>query len=125
MGKPLTSPAFFRAISLTSCVSKIFGRIIPSRLLFFLECISILSPHQAGFRPGRSTLDQTLYFSQFISDGLNEPMPGSRTTLVTIEFSKAFASVWHPVFFINLFQLAFLLAMLVKLELSFLTGALA
>ena len=60
MGKPLDSPASFRPISLTSCVSKMFERIILSRVLFFLESISILSPRQAGFRPGRSTLDQIL-----------------------------------------------------------------
>ena len=56
MGKPLDSPASFRPISLTSCVSKLFERIILSRLLFFLESNSILSPRHAGFRPGRCTL---------------------------------------------------------------------
>ena len=99
MGKPLDSPASFQPISLTSCVSKLFERIILSRLLFFLESNSILSPRQAGFRPGRSTLDQILYLSQSISDGFNKPRPGSRTILSTIDFSKAFDSVWHPVLF--------------------------
>ena len=96
MGKPLDSPASFRPISLTSCISKLFERIILSRLLFFLESNSILSPRQAGYRPGRSTLDQILYLSQSISDGFNKPRPGSRTILSTIDFSKAFDSVWHP-----------------------------
>ena len=36
MGKPLDSTTSFRPISLTSCVSKLFERIILSRLLFFL-----------------------------------------------------------------------------------------
>ena len=99
MGKPLDSPASFRPISLTSCVSKLFERIILSRLLFFLESNSILSPRQAGFRPGRSTLDQILYLSQSISDGFNKPRPGSRTIPSTIDFSKAFDSVWHPALF--------------------------
>ena len=96
MGKPLNSPASFRPISLTSFVSKLFERIILSRLLFFLESNSILSPCQAGFRPGRSTLNQIFYLSQSISDGFNKPRPGSRTILSTIDFSKAFDSVWHP-----------------------------
>ena len=52
MGEPLDSPASFRPISLTSCVLKLFERIILSRLLFFLRSNSILSPRQAGFRPG-------------------------------------------------------------------------
>ena len=34
MGKPLDSPASFRPISFTSCVSKLFERIILSRLWF-------------------------------------------------------------------------------------------
>ena len=99
MGKPLDSLASFGPISLTSCVSKLFERIILSRLLFFLESNSILSPHQARFRPGRSTLDQILFLSQSISDGFNKPRPGSQTILSTIDFSKAFNSVWYPALF--------------------------
>ena len=98
MGKLFDYPASFRPISLISCVSKLFERIILSRLRF-LESNSILSPHQAGFRPDRSTLDQILYLSQSISDGFNKPRPGSRTILSTIDFSKAFDSVWHPALF--------------------------
>ena len=93
MGKPLDLPAFFRPISLTSCVSKLFERIILSRLLFFLKSNCVLSPRQAGFRPGRSTLDQILFFSQFISYGFNKPRLGSRTIVSTIDFPKAFDSV--------------------------------
>ena len=99
MRKPLDSPASFRPISLTSCVSKLFERIILSRLLFFLESNFILSPRQAGFRPGRSTLDQILYLSHSISDGFNKPRPGFLTILSTIDFSKAFDSVRHPSLF--------------------------
>ena len=99
MGKPLDSPASFRLISLPSCISKLFERIILSRLLFFLESNSILSPRQAGFRPGRSTLDQILYLSQSISDEFNKPRLGSRTILSIINFSKALDSVWHPTLF--------------------------
>ena len=99
MGKPFDSPASFRPISLTSCVPKLFERIILSRLLFLLESNSILSPRQAGFCPGRSTLDQILYLSQSISDEFDKPRLGSRTILSTIDFSKAFDSVWHPALF--------------------------
>ena len=104
MGKPLDSPASFRSISVTSCVSKLFERIILSRLLFFLESNSILSPRQAGFRPRRSTLDQILYLSQSILDGFNKPRLDSRMILSTIDFSKAFDSVWHPALFHKLFS---------------------
>ena len=99
MGKPLDSPASFRSISFTSYVSKLFERIILSRLFFFVESNSILSPCQAGFRSGQSTLDQILFLSQSISDGFNKPRPGSQTILTTINFLKAFDSVWHPALF--------------------------
>ena len=65
-----------------------------------------------------------LYPSQSISNGFNKPRPGSRTILSTIDFSKAFDSVWHPALFINSFWLASLLALLVGLNLFFLIGAL-
>ena len=99
MRKHLDSPASFGPISLISCVSKTFEHIILSRLLFFLESNSILSPSQAGFRPRRSTLNQILFLPQFISDGFNKPRPGSRTILFTIDFAKAFDSVWHLALF--------------------------
>ena len=99
MRKPLDSRASFRPISLTSCVSKLFERIILSRLLFFLESNSILSPRQASFHPGRSTVDQILFLSQSMSGGFNKPRPGSQTILFTIDFSKAFDSVWHTTLF--------------------------
>ena len=100
MGKPLSSPAVsFWPISFTSCISKLFKRIILSGVLFFLKSNSILSPCQAGFLPGRSTLDQILFLSQSISDGFNKPRPESWATLSTIDSSKAFDSVWHPSLF--------------------------
>ena len=48
MGKPIDSPASFRPMFLTFCVSRLFERMILSRLLFFLESNSILSFRQAG-----------------------------------------------------------------------------
>ena len=44
MGKSIGSPASFWPISITSCVTKLFERIILSRLSFFLESNSIFFP---------------------------------------------------------------------------------
>ena len=44
MGKPLNSPAFFRPISLTSCVSKLFECIILSTLLSGIQVHSLSPP---------------------------------------------------------------------------------
>ena len=74
-GKPYDSPSSYRRISLTSCTSKFFERMFLGRLTYFLEQQDILSPVQAGFRPGRSTVDQVLLLSQSIqisSTNLNQ-----------------------------------------------------
>ena len=106
-------------------LSKLFERIILSRPLFFLESNFIVSRRQSGFSPGWSTLDQILFLSQSISNGFNKLRPGSRTILATIDFSKALTLSRIPPFSTNLFRLAFLLTLLVGLNLSFLIGVLA
>ena len=124
MGKPLDSPASFRSISLTSSVSKLFERIILSRVLFFSgTLLHSLSPSDR-FPPRRSTSHQILHPSQSISNGFNKPRPGSRTILSTIDFSKASSLSGIPPFSINSFWLAFLLALLVGLNFFFLLACL-
>ena len=99
MGKPLDSPAFSGLSLSPPAYQSFLNASYYPVFSFFLESNSILSPRQAGFRPGRSTLDQILYLSQSILNGFNKPRPGSRTILSTIDFSKAFDSVWHPALF--------------------------
>ena len=48
-GKPTSSPSFFRPISLTSCISKLFERLILSGLTFHLESNHLLSTCQPAF----------------------------------------------------------------------------
>ena len=71
-GKPTSSPSSFRPIFLTTCISKLFEGLILSRLTFHLESNHLLSTCQAGFRPGRSSLDQILTLSQSIWDGFQK-----------------------------------------------------
>ena len=91
-GKPSDSPSSYRPISLTSYTSKLFERKVLGRLTYFLEQQGTLSPVQAGFRPGRSTVDQVL-LSQSIADSFHQSKPGARTVLATVDFAKAFDSV--------------------------------
>ena len=84
----------FWPMSLTSCVSKLFERIIRSRLLFFLESNFILSLRQASFLPWK-----VYSRSNSVSCSVRKPRPGSPSILSTIDFSKAFVSVWHPALF--------------------------
>ena len=104
-GKPTFSPFSSRPISLISCISKLFERLILSRLTLYLESNHLLSTCQAGFRPGRSSLDQVLTLSQSIWDGFQKKKPPDRTILASVDFSKAFDSVWHSALFHKLLSL--------------------
>ena len=95
MGVLLNSPASFLPISLTSCVPKLFERIILSRLLFFLESSSILSPRQTAFCSGRSTLDLILFLSQSILMGLTNSRRGLGKSSLLLISLKTFDSIWH------------------------------
>ena len=102
MGKPLDSPASFRPISLTSCVSKLFERIILSRLLFFLESNSILS---LSARPVSALVGlHSIKFCTFLSPfrmGLTNPGRDlGRFSLLSISLKLLTLSGITP-FFIN------------------------
>ena len=106
-------------LSLSPPASQRFLNASLSRLFFFLESNFIFSPRHAGFRPGLSTLDQVLLLCQSISVGLNKPRPP------TINFSKAFDSIWHPNLFHKFILAGLLLVLFVGLNFSFLIGAYA
>ena len=93
----------------------------------FLEFNSTLSlsPRQAGFRPGRSTLDQILFLSQSISMGLTKPGWALGPSFSLLISRKLLTLSGIPPFTIKSFWLASLLGLLVGLNLSFLIGALA
>ena len=74
------------------------------RLTYFLEQQGTFSCVQAGFRPGRSTVDQVL-LSQSIADSFHQSKPGARTVLATVDFAKAFDSAWQSALLSKLLSL--------------------
>ena len=125
MGKLLDSPASFRPISLTSCVSKLFERIILSRVLFFLESISSSLPARpVSAQYGLHSIKFCNFLSPFRMGLTNPDRVLERPSLLLI-FQKLLTLSGVLPFSITLFRLASLLALLVGLNLSFLIGALA
>jgi hypothetical protein len=85
-------PRAYRPISLTSCISKIFERVILNRLNQDVERKGLLEEKQAGFRSGRSTRDQT-YILRKILD--SRKASGQTTFLCFIDLTNAFPSTWQ------------------------------
>ena len=63
-------PANYRPISLLPYLSKIFEKIIYSRLMNHFILNEIISPYQFGFRRQISTLDAIIHFTENIYDAL-------------------------------------------------------
>ena len=93
-GKPPSDLASFRPISLTSCIVKLFERMIGERLYQVAEKRGMLNYQQAGFRKGRSCEDQILRITQSIEDSFQQ-LPMQRSVLALLDFSKAYDTVWR------------------------------
>ncbi len=55
---------------------------------------SLLNPHQSGFRPGDSTINQLLCITHKIHSAF-EDTPSKETRTIFLDLSKAFDRVWH------------------------------
>ena len=82
----------YRPISLTSVPSKVMERIVSKSLVPYLETHGLLSPHQFGFRTGRSTMDQLLLVYDSVSKQTDR---GAVSDVILFDFSKAFDVVVH------------------------------
>ncbi|XP_045122826.1 uncharacterized protein LOC123511207 [Portunus trituberculatus] len=95
-GKPRarmeSAPGHYRPISLLSVMGKVFEKLVAAVIWQHLDEHQLLSPHQFGFWPGRSTSDLLLLFSQEWQDILDE---GLDTLVVALDIAGAYDRVWH------------------------------
>jgi hypothetical protein len=83
--------ASYRPISLTSCISKVYERVILNRLSEAFEKDGILPEEQAGFRQHRCTLEQA-YILRVAVDSRKHK---HATFMCFVNFTNAFPSTWH------------------------------
>ena len=83
---------YYRGICLTSCVAKIFNRIIAMSISKFLEKSNVLSEVQGGFRPEHRCEDHIFTLKSICASRLAE---GKKTFLAFLDFRKAFDTVWR------------------------------
>lgn len=82
----------YRGITLNSCISKIYTRIITKHVSTFVENNGILSEIQGGFRADRRCEDHIFTLKSIASI---RKMEGKSTYLAFLDFKKAFDSVWR------------------------------
>ena len=93
-GPPSYSVANYRPISITSVLSKVFGRLVSVRLGRFMESSGVLSTTQFAYRKGLSICDVLLCVSHTLQSALDS---GQEARIVQIDFSAAFNNVNHLV----------------------------
>ena len=88
--KPVEGPKSYRPISLVCVPYKILERLIHVRVERIVD--PPLPWEQAGFRPGRSTVDQTVLHTQNIEDLFEAK---KKAGAVFVDLIAAYDTVWH------------------------------
>lgn len=82
----------FRPISITSCCSRLFERIISKKINSHIASLNLISDSQHGFTPGKSTDSLFVNFYDYITDCLDKNLV---IDCIFFDFRKAFDSVPH------------------------------
>ena len=91
-GKDHKLASSYRPISLTSNIGKVAERMINQRLYWYLETTGNLGKNQAGFRKGKSTVDQLFRLTQKVHDGFQRKQ---HTLAVFVDLQQAYDRVWR------------------------------
>ena len=92
-GKDPKNAASYRPISLTPTLCKIMGKLVNTRIAYFVEKNNLLNNIQCGFR----TIDHIIR----LQDTINKYNNGY-TVGVFIDFQSAFDMMWHTGLLIKL-----------------------
>ncbi|CAF3093128.1 unnamed protein product [Rotaria sp. Silwood2] len=88
-------PSSYRPISLLSCLGKLMEKIVKQRLMLELERRNILPEHQAGFRPGKSTIYNIVRLERYAQGQLRHAGRRRHSAVILFDIKAAFDSVWH------------------------------
>lgn len=84
----------YRPISLLPTISKIFEKVMETKLRSFLSSNSVLTKEQYGFQEGLSTVDAIFDMNEYVAQAIDD---GDHVLAVLLDLSKAFDSVDHAI----------------------------
>ena len=91
-GKNPLDPNSYRPIALTSCLCKLYEKMINNRLIWELENRGYLSPSQYGYRKLKSTLDPLTILDADIGNAF---LSNRYITAVFFDLEKAYDTTWR------------------------------
>ena len=95
-GGDLSNPGNWRPISMTNIFSKLLEKLVHSQLLKYLMDNQLISKHQFGFLPGKSTHEAIFKVVQYIYSALNNK---KLTGMLLLDIAKAFNCISHDVLY--------------------------
>ena len=93
-------PRNYRAVTLTSCICKVWEAVLLARLGSILGPANALAPSQGGFRAHTSTTEMVVALHSHLSARLAS---GSPTFICFVDFQTAFPSIFKPLVWVRLF----------------------
>ena len=82
----------YRPISLLPCLSKIFEKIVFSRIYRHITYHHLLTDKQSGYRQGHNTQLQLVYLVDKLYKSLDN---GNDFTMIYLDISRYFERIWH------------------------------
>lgn len=97
----LNDPNNYRGITISSCLGKLFTKLMANRLTCWLVSNNILAEQQIGFRPGCRTSDHV-----FVLKSIIDHMKKKRKKVFAcfVDFRKAFDTVWRKGLMFKLYK---------------------
>lgn len=92
IGKDPSIATSYRPIALTSCLGKVFERMVNSRLIHFLTANRTLDQNQCGFRRGFSTLDHIVRLETWVRESF---IRGQFCMSIFFDLEKAYDTTWR------------------------------
>lgn len=86
----------YRPITILNSISKIFEKVLKTRITNFATECDMISKEQFGFKKGVSTEDAVLYLTTKIQGNITK---GNTTMAMSLDISKAFDSIPHDILF--------------------------
>ena len=97
----IKDPNNYRGITISSCLGKLFTKILANRLTCWLISNNILAEQQIGFRPGCRTSDHVFVLKSII---YHMKKKRKKVFACFVDFRKAFDSVWRKGLLFKLYK---------------------
>ena len=94
-------PSNYRGLTISSCLGKLYEKILNNRLIRFLDIGKIIKKNQSGFTKNKRTSDHIFVLKSLMDQAKHKGKP---LYFCFVDLKSAFDTVWHPGLFYKLIK---------------------